>query len=150
MKQQYIKQVSKKLNVSASRKREIIRDLEEAFASALENNETEQQLIDRLGSPEEFAASMGQQELRSTEKVNIVGVVISAVIAVFAFTIYAVTIAQQPPNGAIGQANAMTNIQVASDIAIDAPSVILLIGVFATLGAIINIAGIAIKNRRGR
>lgn len=149
MKQRYIKQVSKKLTVPAARKREIIRDLEEAFASALENNETEQQLIERLGPPEEFAASMGKQGLHSVKKANMVGVVISVVIAVFSFTIYAVTIAQQSPNSAIGQADAMTNIQVASDFAIDMPHIILLIGIIALVGATVNVASIIIKKRRG-
>ena len=39
---------------------ELRRDLEEAFASAAEHGETEQQVIRRLGTPEEFAASAAE------------------------------------------------------------------------------------------
>ena len=53
MKERYIKQVKKEFGLCLSRKKrnEIIRDLNEIFASALEHGETEQQVIERLGTP---------------------------------------------------------------------------------------------------
>ena len=50
MKEQYIRQVEKHLTLPRKAKQEVIRDLNEIFASALENGETEQQVIDRLGT----------------------------------------------------------------------------------------------------
>ena len=58
MKQQYIRQVKKALNLPREQKAEVLRDLDEAFASALEHGETERQVIERLGTPEDIARSM--------------------------------------------------------------------------------------------
>lgn len=59
----------KSLNVSRKAKAKILRDLEEAFTSATKYGETEQQIIDRLGTPEEFAESIQKQlDLSCTEK----------------------------------------------------------------------------------
>ena len=55
MKEQYIKQVEKELCLPRNEKKEVVRDLNEVFASALEHGETEQQVIERLGTPKEFA-----------------------------------------------------------------------------------------------
>ena len=46
MKDQYIMQVRKMLSVSQKKKHEIIRDLEEIFASAREHEESDQEVID--------------------------------------------------------------------------------------------------------
>ena len=45
MKEQYIKQVEKELSLTRKAKKEVVRDLNEVFASALEHGETEQQVI---------------------------------------------------------------------------------------------------------
>ena len=55
MKEQYIKQVEKELSLPHKAKKEVVRDLNEVFASALEHGEPEQQVIQRLGKPKEFA-----------------------------------------------------------------------------------------------
>ena len=47
MKEQYIKQVEKELSLPHKAKKEVVRDLNEVFASALEHGETEQQVIQR-------------------------------------------------------------------------------------------------------
>ena len=60
MKEQYIKQVSRELTVPRKQRKDILRDLEEAFASAKEHGETEEQVIERLGEPSEFAAEMSE------------------------------------------------------------------------------------------
>ena len=61
MREKYIKQVEKELHIPHKAKKEVVRDLNEIFASALENGETEQQVIERLGSPKEFAESTAEQ-----------------------------------------------------------------------------------------
>ena len=47
MKEQYIKQVEKELSLPRKMKKEVVRDLNEVFASAMEHGETEQQVIQR-------------------------------------------------------------------------------------------------------
>lgn len=147
MKQQYIKQVSKKLNVSKDRKKEIIRDLEEAFASAIEHGETEQQVIDRMGSPEEFAASMCEMDYHNGKKKGVVGAVISISVAVLSFVIYGVTKSQQPPEGAIGYVDAMTNIQIAGNSAFDLTQLLMIIGIVALIATVVNVV-MVLKDRR--
>ena len=66
MKEQYIRQVSRALAVPRKQKNDILRDLEEAFASAKEHGETEEQVIERLGEPSEFAA--GMSEINAADK----------------------------------------------------------------------------------
>ena len=48
MKEQYIRQVEKHLTLPRKAKQEVIRDLNEIFASALENGETEQQVMSEV------------------------------------------------------------------------------------------------------
>ena len=61
MKEQYGKEVARRLLLPRAKRKEVLRDLEEAFASAAEHGESEQQVIDLLGTPEEFAAAMNEQ-----------------------------------------------------------------------------------------
>ena len=116
MKEQYIKQVEKELNLSRKAKTEVVRDLNEIFASATEHGETEQQVIERLGTPKEFADSTAEQfgidNSAPQKRKGIISSVTSLVVAVVAFVIYATTKSDKVPDGAIGQADAMTNIQV--------------------------------------
>ena len=60
-KEQYIRQVKKALTGPRAKKEEILRDLQEAFDSALEHGETEQDVIERLGPPAEFAGDIEDQ-----------------------------------------------------------------------------------------
>lgn len=60
-KEQYIRQVKKALTGPRAKKDEILRDLQEAFDSALEHGETEQDVIERLGPPAEFAGDIEDQ-----------------------------------------------------------------------------------------
>ena len=83
MKEQYIKQVEKELSLPHKAKKEVVRDLNEVFASALEHGETEQQVIQRLGTPKEFADSTAEQfgiDNASSKKRK--GIIAAAVIAV--------------------------------------------------------------------
>lgn len=147
MKQQYIKQVSKKLSVSSARKKEILRDLEEAFASAIEHGETEKQVIERLGTAEEFAASMSDQPVRGM-KSRLMGTFVSATIAVMSFALFGIVKMQQSPQGAIGQADAMTNIRVAGSVSFNLPMIFLILGIFTLVIAAINTLWTVIRRRK--
>lgn len=61
MRENYIKQVKRELDIPKKQKREVIRDLNEAFASAVEHGESERQVIERLGSPKDFADNIHEQ-----------------------------------------------------------------------------------------
>ena len=61
MKEHYIKQVKRELLISRRQKNDVLRDLDEVFTSAMEHGETEQQVVERLGSPKDFAISREEQ-----------------------------------------------------------------------------------------
>ncbi len=148
MKQQYINKVMRELAVPANRKREIARDIEEIFSSAQEHGETEQQVIDRLGSPEEFASNINDQAVSHQAKNRHAKTIISAIISILAFVIYSFTKSLQISAGVIGQANATTNIQIASNLSLNFSDVFLMVGVIALIITFVNIVQNATKNRR--
>ena len=152
MKEQYIKQVEKELNLSRKAKTEVVRDLNEIFASATEHGETEQQVIERLGTPKEFADSTAEQfgidNSVPKKRKWIISSVISLVVAIVAFLIYATAKSGKVPEGAIGQADAMTNIQVEGTFGFDASQVILVVGIIAVTFAVIQIIRTVRHNRR--
>lgn len=143
MKEQYIKQVEKELHLSRKATAEVVRDLNEIFASAVEHGETEQQVIERLGTPKEFADSTAEQfgidNAASQKRKGIISSITALVIAVAAFVIYATTKSDKVPDGAIGQADAMTNIQVEGALGVDALQIILVVGVIAAVFVIVQI-----------
>ena len=147
MKEQYIKQVEKELSLPRKMKKEVVRDLNEVFASAMEHGETEQQIIQRLGTPKEFADSTAEQfgidNTKSKKRNGIISTLAALVIAVAAFSVYAVT-----PEGAIGQADATTNIQIEGAFAFDISQILLAIGFVATAIAVLLIIRTIHKNRR--
>lgn len=148
MKEQYIKQVEKELSLPHKAKKEVVRDLNEVFASALEHGETEQQVIQRLGTPKEFADSTAEQfgiDNASSKKRK---GIISALVAVVTFSIYAVTRLGKAPEGAIGQADATTNIQIESALGFDVLQIILAVGFAAAVIAVLLIIRTIHKNRR--
>lgn len=151
MKEQYIRQVEKELNLSRKAKTEIVRDLNEIFNSAVEHGETEQQVIERLGTPEEFANSTAEQfgidNSVPKKRKWIISSVISFVVGIVAFLIYATAKFDKVPDGAIGQADAMTNIQVEGAFRFD-PQIILVVGVIAVVFAVIQTIQTVRKNRR--
>lgn len=149
MKEQYIKQVEKELSLTRKAKKEVVRDLNEVFASALEHGETEQQVIERLGTPKENTAEqLGIDSAAPQKRKGIISSVAALVVAVAAFVIYATTQSGKVPDGAIGQADAMTNIQVEGAFGFDASQIILAVGVIAVTIAIIQIIRTVRKNRR--
>ena len=104
MKEKYIKQVKKRLAVPSSKRKTVLQDLEKTFASAAENGETEQQVIARLGTPEQFAAGIEEQfgidRKKRLKTRTIIWTTICLVVAVIVFSVY-LTI-QQEMIGAIG------------------------------------------------
>ena len=145
MKEQYIRQVEKELNLSRKAKTEVVRDLNEIFNSAVEHGETEQQVIERLGTPQE---QFGIDNSVPKKRKWIISSVISLVIAIVAFLIYTTAKSGKMPEGAIGQADAMTNIQVKGDFIFDASQIILLVGIIAFAFATIQIIRTVHNNRR--
>lgn len=129
-----------------------MRDLNEAFASALEHGETEQQVIQRLGTPKEFADSTAEQfgidNTSSKKHKGIISALVALIIAAIAFSIYAVTQLGKVPEGTIGQANATTNIQIQGALGIDVSQITLAVGFAAAIIAILLIIRTIRKNRR--
>ena len=116
MKETYIQQVKQELSLPKKKKEAIARDLREAFACALEHGETEQQVIERLGSPAEFARSvqeqLGTNPARGQKWRNWLSVALPLVAGIALLLLgIAPRLNPGPPN-AIGQANAQTLIQV--------------------------------------
>ncbi len=88
MKEQYIKRVKKELHLPREAKNEVMRDLNEIFASAAEHGETEQQVIERLGTPKEFADGTAEQfGVDNKKQRRVVDLAIIAVIAVILLVI---------------------------------------------------------------
>ena len=145
MKEQYIKQVEKELCLPRKEKKEVVRDLNEVFASALEHGETEQQVIERLGTPKEFAENTAEQlGIDSTAPQKRKGIISS----ITAFVICATAKVGKVPDGAIGQADAQTNIQVEGALSFDLTQIVFLIGIVAAVIAVIQIVKTIRKNRR--
>ena len=114
MRERYIRQVKKALMLSRRKTAEIVRDLQEAFASASEHGESDQQVMERLGTPEDFAASVHEQlgincEERKEHRKRLL--VVMALMAAFVSLSAAIHFLRKPAN-VIGQAEAMTSIQV--------------------------------------
>lgn len=113
MKENYIKQVKSELVISKKQKKEVVRDLNEAFASALEHGETEQQVMERLGNPKDFANNIHEQlgisRLVKQKRKNRVSIRIAAMISVLSFSLSVLLHARKGPQNIIGQADAMTS-----------------------------------------
>ena len=152
MREQYIRQVEKELPIPRRAKREVIRDLREIFASALEHGETERQVSDRLGTPREFAESTAEQlgiditTLRN-QKSRIWGIA-ALTAAAAAFAAYSTTQARETVLGAIGQANAMTSIKIGEGFSLNVPGLLLAIGVLAAAAAVVQLVRSAGRKRR--
>ena len=141
MKDQYIKQVKKELRISYKMKKEIIRDLNEIFTSALENGETEQQIINRLGSPNEFIENTTEQlgiDITAIyRRKQMISIIIAFIVAIIALVVYCAVQAQYVDPAIIGQANAMTNISIEGTVNIS--PIILIIGIIAAAVAVVQI-----------
>mgnify|MGYP003363698169 CR=1 FL=1 len=149
MREKYIKQVRKELAISSKKEKEIIRDLNEVFESALEHGETEQQVIERLGSPKDFADNiheqLGNDCVARQKRKKLFHIAIAAVISVIAFIVsFSIKALRVPPN-AIGQADAMTVIQVEGT-AIDPMVIFMMLGIVA----LITVIALAVRYIRNK
>lgn len=152
MKEQYIRQFKRQLHIPAKKKNEIVRDLNEIFSSAMEHGETEQQVIARLGSPREFAVSTAEQlglnNAASQTRHALLTAVAALIAAAACFACYAVAKSGQAPQGAIGQADAMTHIQIEGAFSFDILPLILLIGIAALAFSAAQLSRSMRMNRR--
>ncbi len=152
MREQYILRVKKELHIPRKAKKEVIRDLNEIFTSALENGETEQQVINRLGTPKEFAESTAEQlgiDIPALHKQRrIVSIAVALIGAIFAFVIYSTIRAGNLKPGTIGQADAMTNIKIDGGFGVDISLIFLAIGIVAIVMAVIQIVRSIRRKRR--
>lgn len=152
MKKKYINQVQKRLHLPHKEKAEVLRDLNEIFDSALEHGETEQQVIERLGAPKDFADNAAEQfgigNAVPPKRKGIVASVAALIIAAASFAIYAVIKAGEAPKGAIGQASAVTNIHIEDAFGFNALQIILAVGIVAAVFAVFQIIQTTHKGRR--
>ena len=152
MKEHYIKQVKRELLISRRQKNDVLRDLDEVFTSAMEHGETEQQVIERLGSPKDFAISteeqLGIDRTALRKRNNIIFIIISIGVSVLAFVLFGTLHSKQLPDGVIGQADAMTNIRINVTGAIDPSLIFLVIGITAIIVLIVRILKIMCNDRR--
>lgn len=146
-KEQYIRQVKKALTVPRAKKNEILRDLHEAFDSALEHGETEQDVIERLGSPAEFAGDIeNQRGIKRKRHGKTALIWVLALLSAVLLAVYAASRMMRPPENTIGQADAMTSIQVYSEGFPVVPALLLLLGTAAGVAAVI----LAVRHIRER
>ena len=139
MRKQYIRRVKRALCLSEEAKQEMIRDLQEIFDSAVEHGETEEQVIARLGSPKEYAYHIHEQlgkmdEIQKRRKTRIrIGILF--LLAVALFLAGGIPLYLRTPAHVIGQADAMTQIQVSGSW-IDPAGILMLLGVLALAAGI--------------
>lgn len=117
-KEKYIKAVKRKLNVPDDLKNSVLEELREAFDSAKEHGESENDLINRLGTPKEFVNDVirnadltDEQKKCIKQRRNIIKIIIAFIIAAAAFTGYYIYQRMSMGN-VIGYANSSTNIQI--------------------------------------
>ena len=152
MRGQYIKQVERELHLPRKEKQGVVRDLEEIFSSAMEHGETERQVIERLGTPKEFADSTAEQfgvdNAAPRKRKEIISCVLGLFVSAIFFIIYVAAQIGKVPEETIGQADAMTSIRIASAFAFNASQIILAVGIIAAVLAAIQIIRIVCENRR--
>lgn len=152
MREEYIKKVKKELSVSRKQKHEILRDLNEAFDSAIEHGETEKQVIDRLGTPKDFAENMEETigfnrvQYRKRRK-KLIGICCFCGIAIFCFIAALIAGNSALPDNVIGQADALTTITVNGSIPFDISTALLIIGFAFAIVAVVLIVGLIRKKK---
>ena len=126
MKKQYIAKVKRLLILPGASKAEVLRDLEEIFRSGNENGETDEQIIKRLGEPEEFVLEiengLGVDIEKYKNKLKIcAGILLTVGIIMLAFCVRGWTwrAVESHALGIIGGADGSTQIMIASSAGID-------------------------------
>ena len=141
MKHEYIAQVKKLLILSRDQKNKVERDLNEIFDSAAEHGETENQVIERLGSPEVFAKEIAcnfDSKRKGNKRRRATVPLIWCMGALSLISIILSTLLRQSrfPDNAIGGADAMTQITVQSALP-SLPTILLLVGIVLAVAAIL-------------
>ena len=135
MKQEYIQQVGRALPLPGKQKREVLRDLEELFASAAEHGESEVQVLDRLGSPEEYAKEvLAQTGFAPRPGKAALGLALSALVCGVCLALFLWSQSGRLPEDAIGGAVGSTGIQVAGGV--DLSSLLLVAAAVGLVGAV--------------
>lgn len=146
----YIKEVKRELSVPRRAKKEIARDLEEAFASALEHGESADQVMERLGSPKDYAAGIEEQmefdRAKDRDRKRLTQIVCSFAAALAFFVIDLIVKALQLPKDVIGQADSMTGIKVEAPFVFSPRFLIVALGMVALAAAIV----LTVKYRKGK
>ena len=149
MEERYRRQVKRALCLPGKRKEEVVRDLREAFASAKENGEPTEAVIERLGSPEDFAGGIHEQlGIDAAAKRRRRDVFAGAMLLLLAaaWLVLWLSRALRPAENVIGQADAMTSIQVSGSSAVP-----LLLGLAAAVlvvgGALLLARGLRARRR---
>ena len=149
MEERYLRQVKRVLCLPRKRKEEVVRDLREAFASAKENGEPAEAVIERLGSPEDFAGGIHEQlGIDAAAKRRRRDVFVGAMLLLLAaaWLVLWLSRALRPAENVIGQADAMTSIQVSGSSAVP-----LLLGLAAAVlvvgGALLLARGLRARRR---
>ena len=149
MEERYLRQVKRALCLPGKRKEEVVRDLREAFASAKENGEPTEAVIERLGSPEDFAGGIHEQlGIDAAAKRRRRDVFAGAMLLLLAaaWLVLWLSRALRPAENVIGQADAMTSIQVSGSSAVP-----LLLGLAAAVlvvgGALLLARGLRARRR---
>ena len=152
MRKQYIKQVKKELSVSHKLKKEILRDLNEAFDSAAEHGETEEQVINRLGTSKDFTRdveenmSFDRVQYRKNQK-KIVEICCLCGIAIICLIAALISQTSRLPENVIGQGDAMTSITVKSAFPFGLFFILLIAGIVIAVIAAIKII-VFVRNKK--
>ena len=146
MGEQYIRQVSRKLNLSRSRKKEILHDLEELFAEAASHGETEEEVIKRLGSPEEYA---NECQLNLSHEVGKKNTLKKKIVALACMFPYLSIHLQKAPEGAIGYADAATGIFLVGKSAFFNENLLLIIGILLVIIDVVLLIISINKSKKG-
>ncbi len=110
------------------------------FASALAHGDTEAAVIQRLGPAKAFAQSVSDRPAmgKRQQVVWILGILLFGLCALVALGIFIWIQLQGSPAGVIGQADAMTTIQVRGG-RFSLPALLLPLGALALVGAVLLI-----------
>ena len=147
MKQEYIQQVGRALPLPGKQKREVLRDLEEIFASAAEHGESEAQVISRLGTPAEYAKEvLAQTGFVPKPGKAALGLALSTLVCGVCLALFVWSQSGRLPENAIGGAAGSTNIQVAGGV--DLSPLLLVLAAVGLMGAVFFVLWL-LRKRKG-
>ena len=154
MKERYIRQVARELSVSRRKRKEIIRDLYETFASAEQHGECEEQVIQRLGEPKDFVEEIEEQlgidGIQIKKRRAWAGLIGSLAVAAAAFIVCGAARLSRPPANAIGQADGMTQIELEPAASFDMTALLTALGTVALIAAVVQVVCMLRKCARRR